>query len=302
MKHTLGLAIAAVGSIASVAAATDVYTDKNAFLNNVQPGFYLEAFTNVPVGASPPLNFGPVNGFAYTVSASTDQLFNDVGVVSTNLAGDSLVITFTGAPVTAVGGNFWATDISFGVISADIKIDLSDGTTHTYFSTAKSDFRGFISEVPITKVTIDAIDSGPFAWPTMDNLHVGVGEATGCYPDCDGDNVLSIDDFICFQTFFAFGDDYADCDGDNVLSIDDFVCFQTFFALGCNRTGARDDRIRRAGRRRPARSRSGRRVVPSPNPRPGSPAADSPHTGTRARVGRLNRGDPWPANPPPTSA
>ncbi len=26
-----------------------------------------------------------------------------------------------------------------------------------------------------------------------------------CYPDCDGDTVLTIDDFICFQTFFAIG-------------------------------------------------------------------------------------------------
>ncbi len=26
---------------------------------------------------------------------------------------------------------------------------------------------------------------------------------------------------------------YADCDGDGVLSIDDFICFQTYFALGC---------------------------------------------------------------------
>ncbi len=54
-----------------------------------------------------------------------------------------------------------------------------------------------------------------------------------CYPDCDGDGALSIDDFICFQTFFALGDPYADCDDDGALSIDDFICFQTFFAIGC---------------------------------------------------------------------
>jgi hypothetical protein len=58
--------------------------------------------------------------------------------------------------------------------------------------------------------------------------------APACYPDCDGDEILSIDDFVCFQTFFAFGDPYADCDGDTILSIDDFVCFQTFFAFGCD--------------------------------------------------------------------
>ncbi len=54
-----------------------------------------------------------------------------------------------------------------------------------------------------------------------------------CYPDCDSDGVLSIDDFICFQTLFALNDPYADCDGDSALSIDDFICFQTFFAIGC---------------------------------------------------------------------
>ena len=54
-----------------------------------------------------------------------------------------------------------------------------------------------------------------------------------CYPDCDEDGVLSIDDFICFQTLFAFEDKYADCDEDGSLTIDDFICFQTLFAVGC---------------------------------------------------------------------
>ncbi len=60
------------------------------------------------------------------------------------------------------------------------------------------------------------------------------GQPAGpCYPDCDLDSVLSISDFICFQTAFALGDMYADCDGDLVLSVDDFICFQTYFAVGC---------------------------------------------------------------------
>ncbi len=54
-----------------------------------------------------------------------------------------------------------------------------------------------------------------------------------CYPDCDLDTILTIDDFICFQTYFALGLLFADCDLDTVLTIDDFICFQTFFAIGC---------------------------------------------------------------------
>ncbi len=54
-----------------------------------------------------------------------------------------------------------------------------------------------------------------------------------CYADCDGSGALDIDDFICFQTFFAVSAPYADCDGSGELDIDDFICFQTFFAIGC---------------------------------------------------------------------
>ncbi len=60
-----------------------------------------------------------------------------------------------------------------------------------------------------------------------------MGEAHACYPDCDGNEVLDIDDFICFQTMYALGDPYADCDGDGAQNIDDFVCFQTLYAFGC---------------------------------------------------------------------
>ncbi len=55
----------------------------------------------------------------------------------------------------------------------------------------------------------------------------------GCPVDCDGDDVPTIDDFICFQTYFALGNPVADCDNDGMLAIDDFICFQTAYALGC---------------------------------------------------------------------
>jgi formylglycine-generating enzyme required for sulfatase activity len=54
-----------------------------------------------------------------------------------------------------------------------------------------------------------------------------------CFADCDSNGSLGIDDFICFQTLFALGENKADCDESGSLSIDDFICFQSFFALGC---------------------------------------------------------------------
>jgi hypothetical protein len=55
----------------------------------------------------------------------------------------------------------------------------------------------------------------------------------GCYPDCDGMNGLTVQDFGCFQTKFVQGDPYADCDGVNGLTVQDFGCFQTKFVQGC---------------------------------------------------------------------
>ena len=170
---------AAVGALSVAGLATagtaTVYTDLVSFMANVQAGSFSNGFDTVPVGdAGPSLNFGPVNGYAYTVSATNGgTLFNDPGIVSTNTATDALLITFTGAPVTAVGGNFWASDIIFLPTGSDITINLSDGTNVSYTSTGPNDFRGFISDVAITSMTIDAPDVPGNAWATMDNLVVG---------------------------------------------------------------------------------------------------------------------------------
>jgi hypothetical protein len=58
---------------------------------------------------------------------------------------------------------------------------------------------------------------------------------TPCLADCNDDDALNIDDFICFMTnfsMFTFGGG-TDCDQNNKLTIDDFICFQTNFVLGC---------------------------------------------------------------------
>ncbi len=54
-----------------------------------------------------------------------------------------------------------------------------------------------------------------------------------CYADCNGDTLLNLADFGCFQTKFVLGSIYADCNGDGLLNLADFGCFQTKFAVGC---------------------------------------------------------------------
>jgi hypothetical protein len=84
--------------------------------------------------------------------------------------------------------------------------------------------------------TIGQPDAGVMTGGGLELLGGFIGGAGGpppCYPDCDGDGILTLADFGCFQTKFGLGDLYADCDGDALLTLADFGCFQTAFGLGC---------------------------------------------------------------------
>jgi hypothetical protein len=61
-----------------------------------------------------------------------------------------------------------------------------------------------------------------------------VGGGAGCYPDCNMDHALNVNDFICFQSAFAASSPQADCDHNSALNVNDFVCFQSAFAAGCS--------------------------------------------------------------------
>jgi hypothetical protein len=65
--------------------------------------------------------------------------------------------------------------------------------------------------------------------------NAGASGALGaaCYADCNGDGLLNLADFGCFQTRFATGHPGADCNADGLRNLADFGCFQTRFALGC---------------------------------------------------------------------
>jgi hypothetical protein len=67
-----------------------------------------------------------------------------------------------------------------------------------------------------------------------------------CYADCDRNQALNVDDFICFINEFAQAQSlppslqfahYANCSGtttEPILTVDDFICFINEFAQGCS--------------------------------------------------------------------
>jgi hypothetical protein len=54
-----------------------------------------------------------------------------------------------------------------------------------------------------------------------------------CYADCNGDGVVNIFDFLCFQGLVTTGNPAADCNGDGSVNIFDFLCFQGAVTQGC---------------------------------------------------------------------
>jgi hypothetical protein len=167
---------------APLALSATVYTDEPAFLAQLNPQYYLEDFSNYEYahplnGDQPTANYGPVNGYRWTAStipngvlANTYGLFSLPTTLTTYAAEDLLKITFTGRPVTALGGIFASTDTNGDVIPQTVTVNLSDNTS---VSLTGSGFRGFTSDFAITYLTIDGVDAPYSNWPQLGHFYVG---------------------------------------------------------------------------------------------------------------------------------
>ena len=167
------LILIALFVILSTQVMADVYTDEATFVAMLQPGYYLENFNDfIYQPYESPLPFGPVNGFSYNASAP-GHLWGCIGALSTASDLELLTITFTGDPVTAVGGLFFGTDNDGYTIPSYVTVTLSNGTIESYETTGDV-FRGFTSTIPISYLTIDTIYPGVAnVWPTIDHFYVG---------------------------------------------------------------------------------------------------------------------------------
>lgn len=121
---------------------------------------------------------GNVGGVSWT-AAAPGGLYVDSGVLSTDSASPaSLTITF-GTGVRAVGGNFFATDLSFNVVPSVLQVSLANGYSYVGASSSSSDFVGFLSSTAdITSITLTVTGAGSI-YPSLDNLSVGVIPAPG---------------------------------------------------------------------------------------------------------------------------
>jgi hypothetical protein len=118
---------------------------------------------------------GSAGGVGWNASATGGLFASSVGgsqVMSTNPP-VPLTFTFTFAGgLTGVGGNIFATDLDFGVISrtVEVVVGLADSTTFTFTRTIASatDFWAFHSDGSF--ITSIVISGGATGYATMDNL------------------------------------------------------------------------------------------------------------------------------------
>jgi len=163
----------------ATASAASVHTDVSSFLDS-STNVALGDFSDVDDGLAPwvGLDFTSESGYALNINGYYDRLFNQDGVISTNIAGDFIVIQFTGDDVSAVGGNLWGTDVDFGAISASLSVVFSDGAAFEFLTSSPDAFLGYISDESLDwlAIGVNTIEDGEddaFTWATLDNLLVG---------------------------------------------------------------------------------------------------------------------------------
>jgi hypothetical protein len=175
-SSTLCLLLLTAVSAQKVSAAT-VFTSSASFLSNVQPSpnSYTEDFT-LPFGnAASGLEFSS-NGFTYNLVAVPPEdglgLYQSENFIATEATNEVLTVNFTSGNVTAVGGNFYLTNVAEETVVASVTLTLSDSTTVSFSSATSAEYRGFVSTGPfITSLVMSA--PGVNLRNSIDNLTVG---------------------------------------------------------------------------------------------------------------------------------
>ena len=158
------------------------FARRDAFLFQTAPGFAEDRYTGLRTGRlTGPTAFG--NGTfdytAFTQDGEINSLFlvGGSGVLSGTVPGNHVALTFTSAPVTAFGGNFWGTEFTTNSVpSTTIVTSFDDGSSETFTAASRDAFRGFITTTPIHGVSFSAPDQTPegdLLDAVVDNVIVG---------------------------------------------------------------------------------------------------------------------------------
>ena len=164
-----GVSHAAIGVVTSLAAfnaATAV------------PGTDTFAGLSIVVQTASPIT-RTAGAYAYMAGSSAGRFFGGGSpanpFLSTELAESTITFNAFTAGVRGIGGNFFGSNISGLFAPGDVTLTATDGSgtvTQTLTGATLSSFLGFVSDGPITQMTLTAVQplSGGFLWPSADNL------------------------------------------------------------------------------------------------------------------------------------
>jgi hypothetical protein len=171
-------------------AQTNTYTNSSAFFSAISASNYTETFNGIAGGnvVTTPTNFSG-NGFSFTATTTNGGLDNQLYGL-TNGGGDDrwitlffpeygLVFTNFSLNVSAIGGNFFATDDQGNYTNTpiNVRVLLSDSSTFStnYTPSGATSFLGvtFSTNVSISSLVISNLNTPP-QFPTANNLTIGV--------------------------------------------------------------------------------------------------------------------------------
>ncbi len=183
MKKTLLtvplLAAICSGTIANASLPTAlVYSNLTTFAANINPGYGTETFDGLGTGTLGYLINFTNQSFLFNVGtplAPATGLFGVTGqggdVWLSSNDPETIVFNFTSGNVTAVGGNFFNTDVNGALTSGTLTATINNGTTRTILNANTNSFLGFTSQTPITSLTLSGDNT---TYLTANNLVVGV--------------------------------------------------------------------------------------------------------------------------------
>lgn len=171
-RMTLVSAVSAALCLSTAAsAAVTMYTEA-ALYDSAAAGLAraAETFSGFPDGTyGTPLS-GTAGPVAWTATAAQGLLVNSSRLSA--LDGQAMLITFAagGLPIRGVSGNFFAT-VGGAATSAEIQVELSDGTSQIESISDPGSFMGFLSSSgSISSIRISIYSASGAVNPTVGNL------------------------------------------------------------------------------------------------------------------------------------
>lgn len=187
MVSAVALGAAGLPVLAGMGSA-EFYGDIDTFLGDGVEVIDVNAFDEIVAGSMDSYSYS-VGAYSYTITslnAADPGFFNHDGILAGAGASEEWIqITFTGADVYVVGGNFWGIQDSGEPGGAYFVMELDDGSLGQASDTGAHNFRGVISETAISSIRIGTSRALPdiTAHMAIDNLLIGnVVPATGVFP------------------------------------------------------------------------------------------------------------------------